>query len=60
MLPDFLKLLPRVLPACIADGVRGGLVYGSGMDAELWLNVGILAVRGAASCFLPAPCCSAA
>jgi ABC-2 type transport system permease protein len=53
VLPDFLKPVSQVLPLTyFADGIRGGMVYGSGMDAELWLNVGILAAWGAASFFL--------
>lgn len=53
VLPDWLKPVSKVLPLTyFAEGVRGGMVYGSGLDAELWLNVGVLAAWGAASFIL--------
>jgi len=50
VLPDYLKPVSQALPLTyFAEGIRGGMVYGTGMNAELWLSIAILAAWGAVS-----------
>lgn len=50
LLPPYLKPVAQVLPLTyFADGIRDGMIYGSGMNAEAWLNLGILAAWGLAA-----------
>jgi ABC-type multidrug transport system, permease component len=53
VLPGYLRPVSHVLPLTFfVDGIRGGMVYGSGMNADMWLNLAVLAAWGAVSFIL--------
>ncbi|AGA58376.1 MAG: ABC transporter permease [Thermobacillus sp.] len=53
VLPGYLKPVSHVMPLTyFVDGIRAGMIYGSGMNADMWLNLAVLAAWGVASFLL--------
>lgn len=53
VLPGYLKPVSHVMPLTyFVDGIRGGMIYGSGMNADMWLNLAVLAAWGGVSFIL--------